>query len=109
MFDFSNAKFEGCNIQNNAQNGIQNNGSIGNYSTEEIIKICDELKCISDENVLIKETIDEIQSELKNGASRNKILSLLGTLKNAITVVSISTKFPDIVEKVKGMISNIIN
>ena len=108
MFDFSNATFNGP-VQANTGNGVQNNNCISNSDVEEINNICDTLRVISEENESIKNTIAEIQSEISRGASKSKIFSLLGTLKNAITVASVASKFPDIVEKVKGMISNIIH
>ena len=107
-FEMGNAQFQGCNIQMNTGNGTQINDNLSEATYANVNKICSELKSIAAENKEVRDTVQEIKSEIEKGASKKKINSLLSTLKNTISVVSIATRFPAIVDKVKPMIERII-
>lgn len=108
MFNMNDAQFTNCNVQINANDGTQINGGISEAVSTDINKICLELECIAAENETVKNTIQEIRAEIEKGTSKNKINSLLSALKNAISLLTVVEKFPNIVDKVKLMIEKII-
>jgi hypothetical protein len=103
------AKFENCSIQMNEGNGIQNNTTPLASIYEDVKLICSELEIVAAENNEVRDTVQKIKTEIEKGASRKKIDSLLGVLKNLISVATIALKFPQIIEKVKPMIEKIID
>ena len=108
MSFLKNPKFDGCNIQINKNNGVQNNSKQSGLKYDDIEFICNELEVVALENDNVHDIIKKLRSKAKQGSSKKKMFSLLKALKNTIEMVSIVTKFPEIVEKVKPIIEGFI-